>query len=192
MEVKRIPLLTIACLCHKGIHMTSLCASYGNVLRKILPNKRRRSRWAHSESAVNTPLVNERMTESVHTTSLWPSWNGKSGKSLFILKLAHAYIQMCLENHFLFINSYTHIQVYIYPTQVDRCTYKCSHSSKHDQRLDWLADNLFCFMPHWCICRFNIDIITIVLLQQACALMLWAWLVFLNRAPTVGYCGLRS
>ena len=90
LEVKRILLLTIACLCHKGIHMPSLCAFYGNVLRKILPNKRRCSRWAHSESAVNTPLVTEQMTESVHTTSLWSSWNGKSGKPLFIHKLVHA------------------------------------------------------------------------------------------------------
>ena len=112
LEVKRILLpLTIACLCHKGIHIPSF---YGNVLRKILPNKRRCSRRAHIESAVNTPLVTEQMTESVHTTSLWPSWNGKSGKPLFIYKLAHTCIQMCLEKHLFFINSYTHIQVYIH------------------------------------------------------------------------------
>ena len=137
MEAKRILLLlTIACLCHKGIHIPSLCAFYGNVLRKILPNKRRRSRRAHTESAVNTPLVTEQMTESVHTTSLWPSWNGKSGKPLFIHKLAHACIQMCLEKHFLF------------------CCCELGHS------------------------RFNIDIITTVLFQQAYALMLWAWPFF--------------
>ena len=73
LEVKRILLLTIACLCHKGIHMPGLCAFYGNVLRRILPDKRRCSRGAYSESAVNTPSVTEQMTESVHTTSLWPS-----------------------------------------------------------------------------------------------------------------------
>ena len=93
-------LLTIACLCYKGIHIPSLCAFYGNVLRKIFPNKRWHSRQAHTESAVNTPFVTEQMTESVHTTSLWPSWNGKSGKPLFIHKLTHACIQMCLEKHY--------------------------------------------------------------------------------------------
>ena len=107
-------LLTIVCLCHKGIHIPSLCAFYGNALRKILPNKRLCHRQAHTESAVNTPFVTEQMTESVHTTSLWPSWNGKFGKPLFIHKLAHACIQMCLENQLLFINSYMRIQVCVY------------------------------------------------------------------------------
>ena len=150
-----IILLTIASLCHKGIHIPSLCAFYGNALRKILRNKRRRSRRAHTESAVNTPLVTEQMTESVHTTSLWPSWNGKSGKPLFIHRLAHACVQMCLENHFLFIYIYIERERcvgYIYPSMTE-----C--------KID--LDNLFCFMPHSCcrklahsrcICRFNIDI----------------------------------
>ena len=166
MEAKWILLSTIACLCHKGLHVLSLCAFYGTVLRNIVPSKRQCSRWAHTESAVDTLFVTEQMTESVHTTSLWPSWNGKFGKPLFIHKLAHACI-------YIYIN--TNRQMYI---QV------C----------------LFCFMPHWfcherahwCICRFNIDIITTVLLQQACALMLWAWSVFLHGAPTMGYCGRRN
>ena len=46
----------------------------------------------HTESAMNTPFVTEQMTESVQTTSLWPSWNGKSEKPLFIHKLAHTCI----------------------------------------------------------------------------------------------------
>ena len=122
---------------------------------KILPNKRRCSRRAHSESAVNTPLVTEQMTETVHTTSLWLSWNGKSGKPLFMHKPAHACIQMCLENHFLFINSYTHIQVFVcvcisYTSrQMYIQTY--SHSSKHDWRQDWLRFVLLyaTFMLSW-------------------------------------------
>ena len=93
-------LLTIACLCHKGIHMPSLCAFYGNVLRKILSNKRRCSRRAHSESAVNTSLVTEQMTESVHTTSLWPSWNGKSGKPLLFINL-HMHVSRCNDDELM-------------------------------------------------------------------------------------------
>ena len=48
----------------------------------------------HTESAMNTPFVTEQMTESVQTTSLWPSWNGKSRKPLFIHKLAHMYLDV--------------------------------------------------------------------------------------------------
>ena len=71
--------------------------------KKTFPSKRWHSRWAHTESAANIPLVTEQITESVHTTSLWPSWNGKSektctcmypdmsGKTLFTHKLVHAY-----------------------------------------------------------------------------------------------------
>ena len=180
MEVKRILLLMISCLCHKGIHILTLCAFYGNVLRKIFTNERWCSRRAHTEAAVNTPLVTEQMTESVHTTSMWPSWNGKSGKPLFIHKHAHVCIQMCLENHFLIINSYKHIQVYISYTsrQTDVHTNVVTHPSMTEGKIDW--DNLFCFMPHFCchelahsrcVCRFSIDIITTVLLQKAHALM---------------------
>ena len=154
LEVKQILLLTIACLCHKGIHMPSLCAFYGNMLRRILPDKRPCSRQAHSESAVNTPLVTEQMTESVHTTSLWQlnKW-----LSQYIPPACGRLEMVSPENHFLFINSYTHIQVCV-------CVCVCV---SYTIRQMYIQMCLFCFMPHWfcherahwCICRFNIDII---------------------------------
>ena len=186
MEVKRILLLLrIACLCHKGIHLPSLCAFYGNVLRKILPNERRRSRRAHTESAVNTPLVTEQMTESVHIPPA-------CGRRL---------LTVSPENHVLFINSYTHIRVYRYISCRSRHVHTnvITRPSMTEGKID--SDNLFCFMPHSCcrelahsrrICRFNIDLITTVLLQQPCVLMLWAWPVFPHGTPTVGYCGRRN
>ena len=111
LEVKRILLLTIACLCHKGIHMPSLCAFYGNVLRKILPNKRRCSRRAHTGSTVNTPLVTEQMTESVHIPPACGCLEKVSLEKHFLFINFHMHVSSCVWKNTLFINSYTHIQV---------------------------------------------------------------------------------
>ena len=142
-------------------------------VEKILPNKRQCSGWAHPESAVNTPFVAEQMTESVHTTSLWPSWNGKSRKLLFIHKLVQMYPDVSGKTLFI------HKVIHAYPGVCITCIL---HKSPWYNRTGWLgvkhqvtyytsiyiyihtdavihpsttegktdSDNLFCFTPHSC------------------------------------------
>ena len=82
-------LLTIACLRHKGIHIPSLCAFYGNVLRKILANKRRHSMSTHRISSEH-PICN---------------WTNDRVSTPACGRLE----TVSPENHFLFINSHTHV-----------------------------------------------------------------------------------